>query len=131
MKIRNSVLIFLVGASFDRALQFHRWLGRWAIITVLIHFFSYLAEWTPEGVISSQFSRTKVAVGLAALGVGVLIWITSLELIRRKQFEVFFYTHFLFIAFYVLSVIHSLDTLPFILAGALLYMFEVNLICAI
>lgn len=124
-KTRNSALYYLVGVSFDRALQFHRWLGRWAITTIAIHFVSYLAEWVEEDIVSSQFSRTKVAIGLAALGVGVLIWITSLEIVRRKLFEIFYYPHFTFIAFYVLSVIHSRDTLPYILAGSLLYLFEV------
>ena len=36
---RNSPLSAICGASFERTVKFHRWLGRWAIITMIIHGF--------------------------------------------------------------------------------------------
>lgn len=58
-----------------------------------------------------QWQRTgRVYVaGVISLVAGLLMWITSLPQIRRKFFEVFYYTHHLYIVFLVALLFHAGD----------------------
>lgn len=47
--------------------------------------------------------------GEIALVAGLVIWITSLPQIRRKKFELFYYTHHLYIVFLVFFMFHVGD----------------------
>lgn len=47
--------------------------------------------------------------GEIALAAGIMIWITSLPQIRRRWFEVFYYTHHLYIVFLVCFLFHGGD----------------------
>lgn len=47
--------------------------------------------------------------GEIALVTGFVIWITSLPLIRRKRFYIFYYTHHLYIVFLVFFLFHAGD----------------------
>lgn len=56
-----------------------------------------------------EWSKTWVSnvAGEIAIVVGLAMWVTSFERIRRKMFEVFFYTHHLYslyLFFYLLHV---------------------------
>ena len=47
--------------------------------------------------------------GEIALVTGLVIWITSLPPIRRKRFEIFYYTHHLYIIFLLFFLLHAGD----------------------
>ncbi|CAL8155292.1 unnamed protein product [Prunus armeniaca] len=47
--------------------------------------------------------------GEICLVTGLVIWITSLPQIRRKQFEIFYYTHHLYMVFLVFFLFHAGD----------------------
>lgn len=47
--------------------------------------------------------------GEITLLTGLVIWITSLPQIRRKRFEIFYYTHHLYIVFLVFFLFHTGD----------------------
>ena len=47
--------------------------------------------------------------GEVALVTGLVIWITSLPQIRRKKFEIFYYTHHLYVVFLVFFLFHGGD----------------------
>lgn len=47
--------------------------------------------------------------GEICLVVGLVIWVTSLPQIRRKKFEIFYYTHHLYMVFLVLFLFHAGD----------------------
>lgn len=47
--------------------------------------------------------------GEITLITGLVIWITSLPQIRRRKFEIFYYTHHLYIVFFVFFLFHAGD----------------------
>ena len=58
-------------------------------------------NWQPTG-------RIYLA-GEIALAAGLAIWITSLPHIRRKHFEIFYYTHHLYVIFFTFFLFHAGD----------------------
>lgn len=55
---------------------------------------------------------------------GIIILLTSIEVIRRKKFEFFFYTHFAFLGFAILACLHNKSFIPYTLAAAALYVLD-------
>jgi hypothetical protein len=47
--------------------------------------------------------------GEIALVTGLVIWISSLPQIRRRRFEIFYYTHHLYIVFLIFFLFHAGD----------------------
>jgi len=96
----NPLLIALFGLSFERVLSFHRIIGRFAIIMGFIHFLSYRNE--------SWFKGLTNISGSLALIVSLLIGATSLNIFRRKMYQVFITFHWvLFILLIIFCLIHG------------------------
>ena len=55
-----------------------------------------------------EWSSTYVSnvAGEIAIVFAIVIWVTSLNRVRRKMFEVFFYTHHLYILFIIFYILH-------------------------
>ena len=88
---------------------------------------------------SQLIDRTPIVFGLISWISIVIIIITSYEWFRRKKFELFYYTHFLFFAFLFFgksrnflefsfdtfsAFLHSEDNFPFIIIGLIIYAFD-------
>jgi len=56
--------------------------------------------------------------GVISLAAGLLMWVTSLHPVRKKFFELFFYTHQLYVIFVVFLALHVGDFIFSISAGA-------------
>jgi predicted ferric reductase len=122
---RNSVLTLFVGTPFEKAITFHRWQGYFSILLVSLHVALGLWSFQLSGGILSQLRETRYIFGLTAFSALIIMLITSLEVIRRKFFEVFYFLHYLFLVFYVLSVLHApTQLLPWVLASAVLYFID-------
>ena len=65
-----------------------------------LHFYheTQMLKWDKTGV-------SNVAGELALLA-GLAMWVTTFPRIRRKMFELFFYTHYLYILFIVFFIFH-------------------------
>lgn len=64
-------------------------------------FFKQIWKWQKTG-------RIYLA-GEIALVAGLVIWVTSLPQIRRRKFEIFYYTHHLYTVFLVFFLFHAGD----------------------
>lgn len=63
--------------------------------------------------------------GIISLSAGLLMWVTSLPPVRRLNFELFFYTHQLYVVFIVFLAMHVGDRMfSVIAAGLFLYMLD-------
>lgn len=69
-----------------------------------------MLEWKDIGVANLP--------GVISLLAGLLMWVTSLHPVRKKQFELFFYTHQLYVIFVVFLALHVGDFIFSIGAGA-------------
>jgi predicted ferric reductase len=112
---RNSVFTWLIGITFDQALIYHRFIGRLTITISLIHSALHY-----EHVLDKTSERITVT-GLIALSCGLIILVTSLNYVRRKLFNVFFWSHFAFVGFIVAMYFHAAGARPFIWASVACY----------
>lgn len=69
-----------------------------------------MLEWKDIGVANLP--------GVISLLAGLLMWVTSLHPVRKKQFELFFYTHQLYVIFIVFLALHVGDFVFSMAAGA-------------
>ncbi|KAK1683376.1 hypothetical protein QYE76_044224 [Lolium multiflorum] len=120
---RGSVLLRLIDIPFEHATRYHVWLGHLTMSLFTLHGLCYLIKWFLEGRLLKQIIQWKeigVAhlAGVISLVAGLLMWATSLHPVRKRFFELFFYTHQLYVVFIVFLVLHVGDFIFSIAAGA-------------
>ncbi|KAH9646866.1 Ferric reduction oxidase 2 [Citrus sinensis] len=107
---RGSSVLQLIGLTSEASIKYHIWLGHIAMTIFTAHGLCYIIFWAKTDQISQMLGWDKVAVSNVAGEIGLLaglaMWITSIPRIRRKIFELFFYTHHLYILFVVFFVLH-------------------------
>ncbi|BBM97679.1 ferric-chelate reductase [Marchantia polymorpha subsp. ruderalis] len=125
---RGSPILRLTGVPFERAAKYHIWLGTLTLWLLAMHgtsyivFFSFglhqpkiLLHWYPHDV--------AVLPGWIALGAGLLMFVTALERVRRKSFDIFFIVHHLYLVFLVFFVFH-VAVVHFYVAPVLLFFLD-------
>ena len=112
---RNSVCTWLLGLPFDHVVIYHRFLGRVALLCTLFHF-SYFAD-----NLKKSYQEAAYATGLGAMSCGIVIGLSSINYIRRKHFNVFYWSHYAFVGYYGLAWVHVPQTQPFLSVGIALY----------
>ena len=83
---RNNVLTLLLGLPFDRVVLHHRFLGRATITIVFAHFIMYLDQ------LMARISEHLYWTGLGAFCFLLVILVTTFDWVRRKQFNVFYWS---------------------------------------
>ncbi|CAM0904501.1 unnamed protein product [Alopecurus aequalis] len=120
---RGSVLLRLIDIPFEHATRYHVWLGHLTMALFTLHGLCYVISWFLEGHLIEELIEWKeigVAhlAGVISLAAGLLMWVTSLHPVRKRFFELFFYTHQLYVVFIVFLVLHVGDFVFSIAAGA-------------
>src|SRR5690606_19138955 len=99
---RNTIWVWFFGIPFERAIKYHRWIGRWTYGFFTLHgifMVIYNAQRNNIAYIISTL-RTDygyVFAGLVAWACFTLMVLFTFGFIRRKIWELFYYSHFLFI----------------------------------
>ncbi|KAL8139942.1 hypothetical protein V2J09_005963 [Rumex salicifolius] len=116
---RGSVLLRLVDIPFEQAARYHVWLGHLTMFVFTLHGMSYvLFSW-------DEMDSIAILPGVIALLCGLLMWATALHLVRREYFELFFYTHYLYIGFVIFFALHVGDFIfSVVLGGILIFMLD-------
>lgn len=102
---KSNVWLYLFGIPFERAVKFHRMLARFSIFTIVIH----LLLMFDDNVLSFETeaaSGVTVGFGTLALLTFALMAVTALEPIRRRFFEYFKYSHYLFLLGLIFIILH-------------------------
>uniref|UniRef100_A0ACD5UBZ4 Uncharacterized protein n=1 Tax=Avena sativa TaxID=4498 RepID=A0ACD5UBZ4_AVESA len=120
---RGSVLLRLIDIPFEHAARYHVWLGHLTMALFTLHGLCYVISWSLAGCLIQdlvKWKETGVAnlAGVISLAAGLLMWATSLRPVQQRFFELFFYTHQLYIVFIVFLVLHVGDSVFSIAAGA-------------
>ena len=117
---RNSILLPLLGVSFEHTILYHRWLGYLVLATTSLHVIVTWVQWgtsTPSISIATQtFQQPVYLYGFFAWLCIIVMFIFALSYFRRRKFNLFQRTHYLFIAFYTLAGLHSAVYVPRTLA---------------
>ncbi|KAF3639076.1 Ferric reduction oxidase 2, partial [Capsicum annuum] len=107
---RGSSILRLFGLTSESSVKYHIWLGHAVMALFTAHGLCFIFFWANTHQLSKMLQWHKVGVsnvaGEVALLAGIAMWFTSFSRIRRKLFELFFYTHHLYIIFVVFVVFH-------------------------
>ncbi|XP_022759561.1 ferric reduction oxidase 2-like [Durio zibethinus] len=107
---RGSSVLPLFGLTSEGSIKYHIWLGHITMVLFTSHGTCYITYWAVTGHISemikwSYSDISNVAGEISLLG-GLILWAATFPQIRRKTFELFFYTHYLYIIFVFFFILH-------------------------
>ncbi|KAF6176626.1 hypothetical protein GIB67_034488 [Kingdonia uniflora] len=107
---RGSSVLPLLGLTSEASIKYHIWLGHMVMTLFTGHGLCYIVYFVATDHSSEmlKWSKTEVSnlAGEISLIAGLAMWATSFSSIRRKMFNLFFYTHHLYIVFLVFFVFH-------------------------
>ncbi|OAY64928.1 Ferric reduction oxidase 7, chloroplastic [Ananas comosus] len=120
---RGSILLRLIDIPFEHATKYHVWLGHLTMALFTLHGLCYVISWSLQGHLRREMLDWKdIGVanfpGVISLSAGLLMWVTSLQPVRKQFFELFFYTHQLYVIFVVFLALHVGDFIFSMCAGA-------------
>ncbi|KAG4181148.1 hypothetical protein ERO13_A10G208200v2 [Gossypium hirsutum] len=121
---RGSLLLRLIDIPFEHATRYHVWLGHLTMMLFTLHGLFYVIGWAMNGTLVKElleWKRVGIAnlPGVISLLAGLFMWVTSLHPVRKDYFELFFYTHQLYVVFVVFLALHVGDFVFSIVAGAI------------
>lgn len=127
---RGSVLLRYIHIPFEHATRYHVWLGHLTMLLFTLHGLFYVVGWSMQGRLKEELRQWKnegIAnlPGVISLLAGLLMWVTSLPGVRRWNFELFFYTHQLYVVFVVFLALHVGDFI-FSMAAAGIFLFMLD-----
>ncbi|CAG8582763.1 11029_t:CDS:2 [Funneliformis caledonium] len=121
---RNSVFLKLFGVPFERLIRFHRWVGRTIFFLLTFHASFQIQRSYNTSVSEALFGTPTNRWGfLAYLSIFIII-LTSHSVIRRKLFELFYWSHFSFIFFVIFGSLHQEEFIMFLGVGLGLYVVD-------
>ncbi|XP_054784896.1 ferric reduction oxidase 2-like [Prosopis cineraria] len=126
---RGSSMLPLLGLTSEGCIKYHIWLGHMTMTLFTIHGALYVIYWATAYQLSEVLKWDKIGIsnlaGEISLVGGLVLWIVTLPRIRRKAFEVFFYTHYLYIIFVVFFVFHvGINDAYIVLPGLYLFLLD-------
>lgn len=112
--LRGLAVFRLLGIQFEASVRYHIWLGTAMLFCATFHGVSTLFIWGVSHHIQDEVGKWQntgriYLGGEMCLVTGLVIWITALPQIRRKNFEIFYYTHHLYMVFLVFFLFHAGD----------------------
>ena len=115
----------------DLSIDFHKMVGHvicaMAVLHTAAHVVNHVAH-TNESL-TSWLGGTVVGItGVVALLVSTTMWFCSQDSLRRKgAFEMFFYTHLLFVVWFIIMLLHAPDFWKWVVLPGLLFLVEILL----
>ncbi|KAJ8440331.1 hypothetical protein Cgig2_012767 [Carnegiea gigantea] len=112
--LRGLSILRLLGIQFEASVRYHIWLGTSVVFFATLHGAGTLFIWATSHYIQKEMWRWQkqgriYLAGEITLITGLVIWISSLAVVRRKRFDVFYYMHHLYIVFLVFFLLHAGD----------------------
>ncbi|KAI7764106.1 hypothetical protein LZL87_006488 [Fusarium oxysporum] len=121
MASRNNLFASLLRIPSSVLLQYHRWIGFATVAQATAHVSFNIQHYIETKQVTTSFGNHRIQVGLMAWIALVIIFLTALPIVRRRFFEVFYYTHALFFIFIIGTLIHASHGPEFMLPGLLLW----------
>ncbi|KAL1552849.1 ferric-chelate reductase (NADH) [Salvia divinorum] len=127
---RGSSLLPLVGLTSDSSIKYHIWLGHLSSVLFTLHSVGFVIYWwamSDQMYLMLEWSSTYLSnvAGVIAVVLLLVIWVTSLQRVRRKMFELFFYAHHLYTIYLFFYMFHvGVAYLCMILPGIFLFLID-------
>ncbi|CAI9274041.1 unnamed protein product [Lactuca saligna] len=126
---RGSSILRLVGLTSESSVRYHIWLGHLSMVLFTAHSVGFIIYWafTHEMALMLEWSRTYISnvAGEIAFVLALIMWVTSITRVRRKMFELFFYTHQTYVLYVFFYIIHvGVAYFCLILPGIFLFLID-------
>ncbi|KAF5595127.1 ferric-chelate reductase [Fusarium subglutinans] len=121
MASRNNLFATLLRIPSPVLLQYHRWIGLATVSHATAHVSFNIQHYIETKQVTTSFGNHRIQVGLMAWIALAMLFLTALPIVRRHFFEIFYYTHALFLVFVVGALIHASHGPEFMLPGLLLW----------
>lgn len=102
-------------------LMYHRWTGVAAVVHASLHFGLTAQQYVRTNQFDVVLENARIRVGIMAWAALALMFLTSLRILRRRTFELFYYTHFVFLVFVAGGLYHAAYASEFLLPGLILW----------
>jgi len=119
---RNAVWPAIVGISFERCIKYHRIIGRWTFINLLVHWIAMIIVYGSDilTVRSGRWGEGNLYGTLAGISMALMV-LSAAEPIRRRYYELFLFLHMMAFPLLIFSVLHNRDTLVHLILPLALY----------
>ena len=104
---RSNLFSIVLRLPSPVVLQYHRWIGVATVAHATTHMAYTIQRYIATDQVTVSFTSRRIQVGLMAWISLVLMFLTAQPIVRRRLFEVFYYTHFLFLVFIGGAFYHS------------------------
>lgn len=104
---RSNLFSIVLRLPSPVVLQYHRWVGVATVAHATTHMAYTIQRYIATDQVATSFTSRRIQVGLMSWICLVLMFLTALPIVRRRLFEVFYYTHFLFLVFIGGAFYHS------------------------
>ncbi|XP_078438489.1 ferric reduction oxidase 2-like [Wolffia australiana] len=126
---RGSSILPLFGLSSEASVKYHVWLGHITLVFFAAHSLGYIIYWAIIGDMCEMVEWAKDGVsnvaGELAMVFGLVLWATTFRPIRRKSYELFFYTHQLYALFMFFFLLHvGISFFFLVLPGVYLFLLD-------
>ncbi|GBE84187.1 predicted protein [Sparassis crispa] len=122
---KNNLISMLLGVGYDHVNYIHRFSGRLLVLAGNVHAIGYIYKWTMEGKFTETIQEPKFVWGLVALVCLDILFFFSLAIWRQKAYNVFLASHIVgFVLLLVAACLHMSASIPYVAAGAGLYVFD-------
>lgn len=135
---RSSMWEYVFGMPFERGIKYHRALGLATYTMLSVHTWLWYAKWIKQGVFAHNlvhFDAFFISDTLAHYDnftivlcqmsyVGVSIFVGIALFCRRRNYELFLYTHYFAYFFFVVALMHAWTFWYYGAGGIILYAFD-------
>mmetsp|Transcript_15362 Transcript_15362/g.19251 ORF Transcript_15362/g.19251 Transcript_15362/m.19251 type:complete len:798 (-) Transcript_15362:498-2891(-) len=126
---RNNIWSITFGVSWEAMVKFHRWLGRIMLVIVILHvsFWVNAEGWSILSLPFSTYHSDNFTIPMSVISTVFLILfigVGTLDWIRRNHFEIFYYSHFVFMGVFIVMLWHATCAWQYILGGLSLWMLD-------
>lgn len=127
---RGLDLLQIIGVHFEMSVKYHIWVANTMMVIYTLHGVCFFVVWGSRNSLLKELTRWDRTgranlPGVIALLSGIIMWLTSIKPIRRKFFELFYYTHHLYVVFTVFFSLHISDRhFCTVLSGIFLFLLD-------
>ncbi|KAI0699734.1 iron reductase [Cerioporus squamosus] len=119
---KNNVLGVMLGTAYDKINYLHRFAGRLLVLAANVHAIGFIYKLTLQGKWTHVIAETDIAWGLVSLILLDILFLFSLDMFRRRLYNLFISTHFFASIFFLVTVcLHMNAAVPYVIAGAVFY----------
>ena len=129
---RNSLWSHVFGLGWEAMVRFHKVAARCFLVTVCIHMFSFWVVFSqknvfPQAIFGSPngFITDNLTIGIMStffiFFVLPLMGVLTLNYVRRRYFEVFYFSHFFSMVLFCATIWHAASAWYFLLPGLALW----------